>query len=107
MQAGLLSEIITLYRMLSEVDEFGGSTEGYVPADKIKARVQVDSGQRQVVGEEVVYSRKVTMTVREVAGRTISEKDRILWRGDMYRILSSLPNIKNQSRVIEAEKLNE
>ena len=104
MRAGLLREVITVQGITETKNGFGAITQSWV--DKFSIRAQVfATGNREVQNSEIFNNYTLTFTVRVFP--VITEKDRLIYDGKKYRILSIVKNITLQSRIIIGELINE
>lgn len=87
MKAGLLSSTIAVEKPEVVSDEFGANTLKWVKhIDKTRAKVTYSSGNRANENNEIIFTYEVIFTVRHY--HSITERMRILWEGNKYRILS-------------------
>lgn len=106
MRAGLLSDIIEIYRPTSEVNEYGEKIQTYGLLYSTRARVEHNGGSRTNDNNEIFYDYQKAFTVRAYV--PICESDQIEFEGKRYRVLS----IENRRRdyndkVIITELINE
>lgn len=106
MRAGLLKEIIEIYRKGIVQDEYGSTSEQYLPIRKTKARVVHKGGNRELINNEIVYPYLKTFEVWNYID--VQEKiDEIHWNNKKYRVLS-VESVKEQNKkIIETEEVNE
>ena len=104
MRAGLLNEVITIYNVKVEKDEFGYEKRTQTKKMKTRARVVHKSGNRSNENGEIVYSNFDTMTVRRYV--PIEQTDIIKWLGREYRVLYISPDNGKQEINIDVELIN-
>lgn len=107
MQAGLLSEHISILKPYTGDGVYGKSTKTeYVPYISTRARVKSHSGSVVTQNNEVVTSFSVTFTIRSY--HKVDGYMRIKWRGNDYRILNINPATRERNEIeITAEIVNE
>ena len=105
MQAGLLTELITLQRYESVRDMYGGVTDTWVKAFDARAWVRFKSGARKMVNGELVNYESNSIEVR--LNKAITVKMRIEFDGQRYRILSLYHDRKKMATIMEVEGINE
>ena len=86
MRAGLLNEIITLYRPTITKNEFGEDIETWNTVGDYRARVVHAGGSRTNENSEMVYPYQKTFIVRIYVD--IQEDDIIAFKSTRYRVLS-------------------
>ena len=105
MQAGLLREKITFYKLVKVKTDTGSEDNTYVRDHECRARVTYTSGDRENENGDIFFSHHVNFEIRQ--GLDFDELYRIEWDGDMYRILCIEKNRQGQSIKIVGEKVNE
>lgn len=105
MRAGTLTEIISILEPNVTTNDVGEQTTEYLEIYKTKAKVEYDSGNREIENNEVVYNYSKTFKTRYYL--KVDEYCRILWNGKQYRILSIEPNKQYQELTIKSELVNE
>lgn len=105
MQAGLLKDVIIFLRSEQRRDILGGTSEIWAHVFKKRAYVRFKSGSRGEINGEVVNTSFITIAIRYF--RDISFKNRIIYEGMKYRIISINRDRVQQTTVIEAEAINE
>ena len=105
MQAGLLNEIIEIHRQESRKSKFGDEQFEWMFYDKTKAEVSNLSGNRNTENHQIVYDYTKKFVVRYYID--VKDTDRILYDGDMYRILNIDANKKLMMKTISAEIIHE
>lgn len=105
MQAGLLSEKISFYKLEKVKTETGSEDNTYVREHDCRARVTYTGGDRENENGDIFYSHHVIFEIRQ--GLDFNELYRIGWDGGMYRILCIEKNRHNQSIKIVADLINE
>lgn len=105
MQAGTLTELITILKHQVTVSDYGDQSDQYVPDYTTRANVIWKSGNRTDSTNESYYTYHKTMIVRSYV--PVTEYDRIDYKDHVYRILSiNKDRIKNH-KVIEVELVND
>ena len=105
MRAGLLTEVIEVYRPQTVINEFGQQETDYVLDYRTRARLFHNSGNRNIENDEVVFNYNKTFELRHYV--IIDELDRIKWNGKFYRILDIEPNKQEMKLIINCELINE
>lgn len=105
MRAGLLQELIEIWKPTITVNDVGEQTTTYSKNATIKARVLHNSGNRTVENDEVVYPYTKNIQVRIY--QDISDFDRIKFDGKFYRIQSIETDKTLQCKNIIMEVINE
>lgn len=106
MRAGALNEIITVEELKVIKNEYGEEqTTNYVKKFNTRAEVKYNSGQRIADNNELFFAYDLTFTIRYY--HDITELDRIIWRGEKYRILSVERNRQWQMINLKCELINE
>lgn len=108
MRAGLLSEVISVYKPFIGDSEFGKSTKTdyvlHIPSTR--ARVMNNKGTRTNENNEIVYAYTVTFVVRGY--HKIEDVMRIKWKDRFYRILNIIPPTREiNDYQIDTELVNE
>lgn len=104
-RAGLLNEPIEIYKVVTEVDEYGVKNELLELRTKTRARVQYNSGSRNIEHSEIVHDYTKTFTVRYYV--EVEDYDKILWQGKYYRVLSIDSSREFQEKRINTEVIND
>ena len=106
MLAGRLNEIITIEKLKVIKNEYGEEqTDNYVKKFSTRAEVKYNSGQRITDNNELFFAYDLTFTIRYY--HDITELDRVIWRGEKYRILSVERNRQWQMINLKCELINE
>lgn len=106
MNAGTLTEIISVFRPVVEEGKYGPKKTVYVPyINKTKARIKWNNGARTNENNEILYSYNISFVVRGY--HVIDEYMRIKWNNKMYRILNVIPDKHLNEIKIDAELLTE
>ena len=100
MVAGLLNELIELYKPIVPEGVFGPRKTEYKYVLTTRANLVWKSGARQEENGEIVYNYNVTFTVRGY--HHVDEFMRLKWNGKFYRILNAIPDRKKNQIVIDA-----
>lgn len=106
MLAGRLNEIITVEELKVIKNEYGEEqTTNYVKKFNTRAEVKYNGGQRIADNNELFFAYDLTFTIRYY--HDITELDRIIWRGEKYRILSVERNRMYQLINLRCQLINE
>lgn len=106
MRAGLLNSIIQVEKPEVVSDDFGANSLQWVNhIPKTRAKVTYSSGSRVNENNEIIFAYEVIFTVRSY--HKITERMRILWEGNKYRILSIEKDKPLQQLIIKTELINE
>ena len=105
MQAGLLNELIEIYKPSIETNEFGEQVQVYNKVKDTRAQVIYDSGNRNTSDNEVIYNYQKTFKVRRYI--ELMENYQIKYKNKMFRILSIEDIRQYNHKVITAELINE
>ena len=99
MNAGRLKEVITIQKPTISQNEYGANGTQWTDYITTRSDVQFESGNRDTENYTKIF------TIRYY--HNIDEKDRILWKGKLYRILSVEPDRDKQSIIIRTELIND
>lgn len=105
MQAGLLNELVEIYKPSIESNEFGEQVQVYIKRVDTRAQVIYDSGNRGVSNNEVIYNYQKTFKFRRYI--ELMENYQLKYKGKMYRILSIEDIRQYNHKVVRAELINE
>lgn len=105
MQAGLLTEKITFYRLVKVKTDTGSEDNTYVLDHKCRAKVTYSGGDRVNENGDIFFTHHVIFEIR--TGYEFDELYRIEWEGRQYRILCIEKNKHNQSIKTIAELVND
>lgn len=105
MRAGLLTEKIKFYRLVTVKTETGSEYNTYVIDHECRARKTYNGGDRENENGDIFFTHHVNFEIRR--GYDFDELYRIEWDGDMYRILCIEKDRHNQSIRITTEKVND
>ena len=106
MRAGLLNSVISVEKPEVVSDEFGANSLQWVNLiPKTRAKVTYSSGNRTNENNEIIFSYEVIFTVRFY--HPITERMRIIWEGQKYRILSIEKDKAQRQLIIKTELINE
>lgn len=106
MQAGKLTERITIQRPTMTKDVYGSTTIVWsAVATNLPSAVNYVSGNMSVTNEEIFHDRVTTFTIRW--NGEVNETMRILWGDLKYRILSIDRRTHNREYYIRTELINE
>lgn len=105
MQAGLLNELIEIYKPDISTNEYGEQVQVYIKRADTRAQVIYDSGNRNTSNNEIIYNYQKTFKVRRYV--ELNENYQLKYKGKMYRILSIEDIRQYNHTVIVAELINE
>ena len=105
MNAGRLTEVISIERPSIAQNDFGANRIQWQKHIQTRADVTFESGTRATENNEVIFSYNKVFTIRYY--HDIDEKDRIIWNGKKWRILSLEPDKAKQLISIKTELINE
>lgn len=105
MQAGLLTETITIQKPSVNQNGFGANDVNWSNLITTRANVGYNSGNRVNDNNEITFAYQVTFTIRVY--HQINERMRIIWKGQKYRILSIELDKHKQKQTIRTELINE
>ncbi len=105
MNAGRLTEVITIERPSIAQNDFGANSTQWQQHIQTRANVAFESGTRTTENNEVIFSYNKVFTVRHY--HDIDESDRIIWNKKKWRILSLEPDKAKQLITIRTELINE
>ncbi len=104
-RAGLLNEIIEIYKVVWEKDKYGSQVETLELVTTTRARVVYNNGSRNIENSEIVHNYNKTFIVRYYV--PINDYDKILWQGKYYRVLSIDSSREYQEKTINTELIND
>ena len=104
MRAGILQEVIQILRLRQSSNDFGEQWDEYVPAEKTRAEVTPTAGGRGDDNHEIFYAHTYRFIVRRYV--KICDFDRILWKGQQYRIINIDDDRNFNQKIINAELIN-
>lgn len=106
MRAGLLNEMIEIFRPTSEVNEYGEKIQTYGLIYSTRARVEHNGGNRTNTNNEIFHDYQKAFTVRNYV--PIQETDLIEYNGKRYRVLT-IEDRKHDfnDKVVITELINE
>ena len=105
MNAGRLTEVISIERPSIAQNDVGANSIQWQKHIQTRADVTFESGTRATENNEVIFSYNKVFTIRYY--HDIDEKDRIIWNGKKWRILSLEPDKAKQLITIRTELINE
>jgi head-tail adaptor len=105
MQAGLLKDLISIFKPELSSNEYGELIQEYVKCKDTKSQVKFNNGNRGISNDEVVSNYTKTFIVRHYI--EINDNYIIEWNKNRYRILSIEDNKQYQYKQIIAELINE
>ena len=104
MRAGILNEKIQILKLRQDTNDFGEQFDLYAPCCETRAQVTPLSGGRTDENHEIFYAHTYKFIVRRYVN--VKDFDRILWKGDMYRILNIDDDRPLNQKIINAELVN-
>ena len=106
MLAGRLDETIAVEELKVIKNEYGEEqTTNYIKKFNTRAEVKYNNGQRITDNNELFFAYDLTFTIRYY--HDITELDRVIWRGEKYRILSVERNRMYQLINLRCQLINE
>lgn len=105
MRAGIINEIIAIYRQMEVQSDYGDISTSYQFMNFTRASVEHSLGNRKIQNDEIFYDYSKTFTVRIYVD--VQETDRIKYRGKFYRVISIEANTHQQKQLILTELVNE
>lgn len=105
MRAGLLNEIIELWKPFVSKNEVGASTTTYKKDEVLRANVRHNNMNRSVQENEVFYDTTKTFIIRRYV--SIDETYRIKYQGQTYRVISIEDDRQQNQKIIIADRVNE
>lgn len=108
MVAGKLNKIIVLERMETKINEYGEEQEiNFTPYCTTKAQVIFGGKAKNYLGEEVTYLDEVTFNLRFYFYNLIKPFDRVVYLGQIYDILTIIPDEDNKMTILKCKQHNE
>jgi len=104
MRAGILNEKIQILKLVHETNEFGEAFDLYTPCCNTRAEVTPLSGGRTDENNEIFYAHTYRFVIRRYV--KVGDFDRILWKGNQYRILNIDEDRIMNNKTINAELVN-
>lgn len=105
-RAGLLNEVIVIYKPNYQVNEFGEKVQTYEKKYTTRANVEHTSGNRTIENQEIFYGYKKAFRIRSYV--PVVENDIVEYDSKRYRIMSIDNKIKiNNEKIILTELINE
>lgn len=86
MRAGLLNEVITIFRATITKNAYGEDLEQWQEVTTTRCSVRQTNSQRTTVNDEVIYNFSKQFTVRIYVD--IQPYDRIKWDNNYYTVVS-------------------
>lgn len=105
MNAGLLTEKIDILQPIEVGNAFGEKEVIYTPKYTTRARVIYDSGNREIVNDEIFYLYNVSFQMRIYV--PITETSLIQWNGKRYRVLSIQERREYSDKMVKTALANE
>jgi SPP1 family predicted phage head-tail adaptor len=106
MRAGLLNKIISVYKPVQTIGDYGDrSTSWECVVDKVRCAVKSNGQNLNTENGEIVYQYSLTFSLRY--NSSISEYMRIYWEDRKYRITGIQRNPEYGELTINAELINE
>ena len=105
MRAGILNEVIAIYRQVEQQSEYGDISTSYQEISKTRAKVNHSLGSREIQNDEIFYDYSKTFQVRFYVD--VMDTDRIKYGGKFYRVISIEPDAHQQQKTILTELVNE
>lgn len=105
MNAGVLTEVITIQKNNVMTDDYGANKVEWADYITTKAQVTYNSGNRVSENNEIIFTNVVGFTIRIY--HKIDAKMHIIWNDNKYRILSIEADKHKQKLIINTELINE
>ena len=105
MRAGLLSELITIKRRVTKVNDSGQKEHKYVNLKTTRARVIYSSGNRNIENKDILWDYQFKFEIWDYVD--VNEKDIIEHDSKEYRIKSINHDKKQQKKIITTELITE
>ena len=106
MEAGKLTERITIQQPVAERDVYGSTTTVWTNVvTNLPAAVNYIRGDREIDNEEIFHGRVTIFSIRWQGA--VNEEMRILWDSLKYRILSIDRRTHRREYLIRTELINE
>ncbi len=105
MQAGILTENITIKRPTVTKNAYGEEVTEYEVIWTTRARVVHTGGGRIVENESIFYNQTKTLEIREYV--PVDYYDIVEWDGRKYRVIDIEPFKKQQKQQIKIELIND
>ena len=105
MNAGILNELIQIYRSVTVTNDYGERSETYELKYTTRANVNWDSGSRIDSNEEIQYTYEKTFRIRSYV--PIVETDIIKWQDNDYRILTLERRRQTNEIIVKTRLINE
>lgn len=100
MQPGELRNRIEIQRLTKTQGIYGDTKISFLPLKKVWAKVNGLHGKEYWEAKEYGVERTVEFVIRYSACRDLTEKDRILFRGNFYNI-SSIDNVMYRNEYLK------
>lgn len=105
-RAGLLTQIIKVLSPSSTTNSFGELIQTFTPTYRTRARVDHQSGNREIENNEIYYAYTKTFQVRSYV--PVTEKDLIEYKGKRYRIITIEDRKEDENdKILTTEQINE
>lgn len=105
MRAGLLNEVISIFRQIEQQSDYGDISTSYQQVYTTRAQVEHSLGSRTIQNEEIFYDYSKKFTIRYYVD--VMDTDRIFYNGKYYRVISIEPDTHKQQKTILTELVNE
>lgn len=105
MRAGLLSELITIKRRVTKVNDSGQKEHNYENLRTTRARVIYTSGNRNIENKDILWDYQYKFEVWDYVD--VTEKDIIEYDTKEYRIKSINHDKHQQKKIITTELITE
>ncbi len=104
-RAGLLNEIISLWKPTTVINDYGEREESFELFYMTRARVLNDGGSRTVTNDEIVFPYSKTFQVRYYV--PVTDTMQVEWQNKRYRIISTEKRRDENDIMIKTELINE
>lgn len=104
-RAGLLNDIIEIYKVNWVKDDYGNQVEELELRTTTRANLLPYNGSRNIEASEVVHNYSKTFKVRYYV--EVEDFDKILFEGKYYRVLSIESSKEYQEKLIYTELIKD
>lgn len=104
-RAGLLNEIIKLYKPTTIINDYGEREDTFELCYTTRARIISDGGSRTVINNEIVFPYNKSFQVRYYV--PVTDSMQVEWQNRKYRIISTERRRDENDILIRTELINE
>jgi len=105
MRAGILNEVIAIYRQVETQSDYGDISTSYQLVAFTRAKVNHSLGNREIQNNEIFYDYSKVFQIRSYVD--VLDTDRIKYGDKYYRVISIEPDAHQMQKTILAELVNE